>query len=199
VSNDYYLNLPAHNCVKKLAAISLLILLLFNFIGYRLLFYALQQNAEKNIVARIDKEKYNDADLITLTVPLSMPYLQDSKNFERKDGEITISGKIYHYVKQKISQGNLVLLCLPDDQKTHLKNAQDDFTRLANELQNNASSSKKSGENSQINKLVISDYEQLQTSYFDAYSTSINKSFSIDVIFATQKGEGITPEQPPEA
>jgi hypothetical protein len=90
--------------VKKFAAISLLILLLFNFIGYRLVFYALQQNAEKNIVARIDKENYNDVDLVTLTVPLSMPYLQDSKDFERKDGEITISGKIYHYVKQKISR-----------------------------------------------------------------------------------------------
>ena len=73
--------------MKKFGAISLLLLLLFNFIGYRLLFYALQQNAEKNIVARIDREDYSDADLITLTVPLSMPYLQDSKDFERKDGE----------------------------------------------------------------------------------------------------------------
>lgn len=199
MSNDYYFNLAAHNCVKKFAAISLLLLLLFNFVGYRLLFYALQQNAEKNIVARIDKDDYKDAELITLTVPLSMPYLQDSKDFERKDGEITVNGKIYHYVKQKISQGNLVLLCLPDDQKTHLKNAKDDFARLANDLQSNTSSSKKSGENSQVIKLVVSDYEQPQTSSVDLYSTSINKSFSIDVIFAIQKGEGVMPEQPPEA
>jgi hypothetical protein len=198
VSNDYYFNLPAHNCVKKFAAISLLLLLLFNFIGYRLLFFALQQNAEKNIVARIDKEEYNDAELVTLTVPLSMPYLQDSKDFESKDGEITINGKVYHYVKQKISQGNLVLLCLPDDRKTHLQNAKDDFFRLANELQSNTSS-KQSGENSHIIKLVISDYEELQMSSVDLYSTSINKSFSIDVIFAIQKGAGVMPEQPPEA
>jgi len=185
--------------MKKFGAISLLLLLLFNFIGYRLLFYALQQNAEKNIVARIDREDYSDADLITLTVPLSMPYLQDSKDFERKDGEITINGKIYHYVKQKISQGNLVLLCLPDDQKTHLKNAKDDFFRLANELQNNTSQSKKSGENSQVIKLVISDYEELQASSVNLYSTSIDNSFYSTISFAVQKGEGITPEQPPEA
>ena len=95
--------------VKKLATISLLLLLLFNFVGYRLLFSVLQQKADKNIVAKIDKQDYNDADLITLTVPLSMPYLTDSKDFERKDGEITLNGKVYHYVKQKISQGNLVL------------------------------------------------------------------------------------------
>ena len=164
-----------------------------------MLFYRLQQNAEKNIVARIDKENYNDVDLVTLTVPLSMPYLQDSKDFERKNGEITINGKIYHYVKQKISQGNLVLMCLPDEQKTHLQNAKDNFFRLANELQNNTSSSKQSGENSHIIKLVISDYEELQMSSLNLCSTSTNKSFSSYLSFAIQKGEGVMPEQPPEA
>ncbi len=90
--------------------------------------------------------------LLHLIVPLSMPYITDSKEFESKDGEITLKGKVYHYVKQKISQGNLVLMCLPDEQKTHLQNAKDDFFRLANELQNNNSSSKKSGESSQSHK-----------------------------------------------
>ena len=52
-------------------------------------------------------------------------------------------------------------MCLPDEQKTHLQNAKDDFFKLANELQNNTSS-KKSGDNSQVIKLVISDYEELQ-------------------------------------
>jgi hypothetical protein len=186
--------------VKKVATILLLILFLFNFIGYRFLFYALQQKAENNIVTKIDAQHYNDADLITLTVPLSMPYLTDSKDFERKDGEITINGKIYHYVKEKITQGNLVLMCLPDEQKTHLQNAKEDFFKLANELQNNSSSKKSADNNSQIIKLVISDYEQLQTiSSIDFYSTEASKSFYSYAIFATQKGEGIMPEQPPEA
>jgi hypothetical protein len=184
--------------VKKFAAISLLLLLMFNFVGYRLLFSYLQQKANNTIVAKIDKEAYNNAELITLTVPLSMPYLQDSKDFESKDGEITLNGKIYHYVKQKISQGNLILMCLPDEQKTHLQNAKDDFFKLANELQNN-SSSKKSGEHSQIIKLVISDYEQLQATLVSSYSIQIAATFYTDASFALLKGEGIMPEQPPEA
>ncbi len=106
--------------VKKIVTILLLGLLVFNFVGYRLLFSFLEQKADNTIVAKIDNQDYNNADLITLTVPLSMPYLQDSKDFEKKDGEITLHGKVYHYVKQKISQGNLVLMCLPDEQKTHL-------------------------------------------------------------------------------
>ena len=185
--------------LKKIATISLLLLLLFNFVGYRLLLSYLQEKATHSLVAKIDREDYNDADLITLTVPLSMPYIQDSKDFERKDGEITLNGRVYHYVKQKISQGNLVLMCLPNEEKTHLQNAKDDFFRLANELQNNTSS-KKSGENSHVIKLVIGDYEELQnTAAVQLYSTQTNNSFSADASFALLKGEGIMPEQPPEA
>ena len=183
--------------MKKVTTILLLALLLFNFIGYRFLFYALQQKAENNIVAKIDAQHYNDADLITLTVPLSMPYLTDSKDFERKDGEITINGKIYHYVKQKISQGNLILMCLPDEQKTQLQTAKNDFFKNQTDFQNNTS--KKSGNNSQVIKLVISDYEQLQTASIIFYSTGVFNTFYSHASFATQKGEGIMPEQPPEA
>jgi hypothetical protein len=184
--------------VKKLATILLLALLFFNFVGYRLFFYALQQKAETSIVAKIDNNNYNNADLVMVAVPLSMPYLKDSKDFERKDGEITLNGKVFHYVKQKIEQGNLVLLCLPDEQKTHLQSVKEDFFKLANELQSN-SSSKKSGENSQAIKLVISDYEQLQTASLDIYSTSISACPFMNAFYALQKGEGTTPEQPPEA
>ena len=184
--------------MKKLATILLLGLLLFNFIGYRFVFYTLQEKAEKELVGKIDNNAYNDADLITITVPLSMPYLTDSKDFERKDGEITLNGKIYHYVKQKVSQGNLILMCLPDEQKMHLQSAKADFFKLANELQNNTSS-KKSGDNSQVLKLVISDYEQLQTTSYNFWSTQISTLSFMNASYGLQKGEGVTPEQPPEA
>ncbi len=171
---------------------------MFNFVGYRLFFSVLQQRADDNIVAKIDKQNYTNADLITLTVPLSMPYITDSKDFERTDGEITLSGKIYHYVERKISNGNLILKCLPDDEKTNLQNAKEDFFKLANEFQNNTSS-KKSSDNSQVTKLVISEYEELQTSSIANYSILLNKTPFAESSFALFKGKGIMPEQPPEA
>ena len=184
--------------MKKLATILLLLLLLFNFVGYRIIFNALQTKADKQLVAKIDKKEYNDADLITITVPLSMPYLTDSKDFERKDGEINVNGKIYHYVKQKISQGNLVLMCLPDEQKMQIQSAKDEVFKLANELQNNTSS-KKSGENSQVIKFVISDYDKLQTTSFNTHLIQTPSLFFNNASYVLLKGAGITPEQPPEA
>ncbi len=191
----------AATTLKRLASILLLLLLLFNFVGYRFVFDVLQQKATNELVSNLDNDKYKGADLVTITVPLSMPYLTDSKDFERKDGEITIDGKIYHYVKQKISQGNLVLMCLPDEHKMQIQSAKDEFFKLVNELQNNNSSSKKSGENSIVLKLVISNYDKLQTTALNnIYSTRIASTlFTNAFSFALQKGNGITPEQPPEA
>ena len=184
--------------MKQLVSILLLLLLLFNFVGYRILFDVLQQKANKELVTKLDNNDYNDADLITLTVPLSMPYLTDSKDFERKDGEITIDGKIYHYVKQKISHGNLVLMCLPDEQKMHLQNAKDDFFKLANELQNN-SASKKSGEHSQVIKLVISDYVKTENAVNAFAVNNISNTYTDNYFAHLLSGETLIPEQPPRA
>ena len=185
--------------MKKLATISLLILLLFNFVGYRLVFYALQQHADKELQVRLDNETYNEEDLITITVPLSLPYLTNWKDFERTDGEITLNGKIYHYVKQKVYEGQLILMCLPDEQKMHLENAKDDFFKLANELVSSSSSAKKSGSNPVVMKLVISDYDKLQTASSVSYSNLITSIFADYPSASLPTGNDGTPEQPPEA
>jgi hypothetical protein len=163
------------------------------------LFYALQQQADKQLVARLDNEAYNDEDLVTITVPLSLPYLTNWKDFERTDGEITLNGKIYHYVKQKVYEGQLILMCLPDEQKMHLENAKDDFFKLANELLSSSSSSKKPGNNTVVMKLVISDYDKLQTSSNVLYSNILNTFYPENLSASLPKGGHFTPEQPPEA
>lgn len=182
--------------MAKFTAILLLLLLLFNLVGYRIMFYTLQQKADKQLVSRLDNNSYNDNDLLTITVPLSMPYLTDSKDFERKDGEITLNGKIYHYVKQKIFQGNLILMCVPDEQKMHLENAKDNFFRLANELQTNPSS-KKPGENNPVIKFSVSDY--IQTAQFNLPSDNYSEITYWNVYyFSLPKFEIVPPKQPPK-
>ena len=102
--------------------------------GYRLLFAYTVQQWDMQITTSLDKEAYNEQDLITLKVPLSLPYLTDWKDFERVDGEITINGQLYKYVKRKIVHGELVLMCLPDTHKEKLETAKDDFFTQANNL-----------------------------------------------------------------
>ena len=120
----------------------LLSLLLFNLVGYRLLFAYTLRQWDVKITARLDKETYNEEDLITLKVPLSLPYQTDWKEYERVDGEITLNGQLYKYVKRKVMQGELVLLCLPDPHKTNLESAKDEFFKQAYNLQSSSPAKK---------------------------------------------------------
>jgi hypothetical protein len=122
--------------LKKLAAILLLCLLAFNLVGYKYFFSWLQQRHKILLEAKLDKNKYDESDLIELKVPLSLPYVSDQSQFERVDGYITIEGKSYKYVKRKIENGQLILLCLPDKRKMGIDQAKNQFGTCANDIPN---------------------------------------------------------------
>lgn len=86
------------------------------------------------MVTTIDEEKYNEADLITITATLHIPYQSDWSHFERVNGEITIEGKVYKYIKRKIVTGQLVLVCLPDHKRMQLESARETFFKVTNSL-----------------------------------------------------------------
>jgi len=155
--------------VKKLSAILLIALFLFNLIGYRILFYYEQEQSDVRLEASFDKEEYNDADLITIKVPLSLPYVTNQRNFERIDGEITVNGKILKYVKRKITDGNLILLCLPNHNKMRIEGAKDEFFKFANDLVQNNQSKKSGHTKSGIFKNLISEYDINSSDYPSAF------------------------------
>lgn len=146
----------------------MLALFLFNLAGYRVFFFYLTQQHKISLESRLDNQAYDNSELLELRVPLDMPYIADQSNFERVDGAITIAGKDYKYVKRKIENGQLVLLCLPDTQKTYLTTAGNEFGNHVNGLPVAAKKvpvlAKKSfdvTEYEQLNKLLIQQNSQV--------------------------------------
>jgi hypothetical protein len=131
---------------------------MFNLVGYRLWFYVVEQQWELQLQSNLDKSQYNEADLITIRAPLTLPYVTDTREFQRIDGEIKLNGKIFHYVKSKIENGEYVLLCLPNDNKQKLEKAKEDFFKDANDSFSNNSSKKSGSSKSSSFKNIISDY-----------------------------------------
>jgi hypothetical protein len=131
---------------------------MFNLVGYRIWFYVVEQQWELKLQTKLDKSQYNEADLITIRAPLMLPYVTDTREFQRTDGEITVNGKIYHYVKSKIENGSYVLLCLPNNNKQKLEKAKEDFFKDANDFFANNSSKKSGSSKSSSSKNIISDY-----------------------------------------
>lgn len=184
--------------MKKISSILLIALFLFNLFGYRILFDYEQQQSDMQLVASLDKQDYNDADLITIKVPLSLPYVNNQKDFERIDGEITVNGKILKYVKRKISDGNLILMCLPDQNKMRIESEKDEFFKYANDLVQNNQSKKSNNTKSGVFKNLISEYYVNASDYATAVPRILHTYHNISQLKFLPSSHYKLPEQPPE-
>lgn len=121
--------------LRKLLAISLLCIHLFYAGGYRLVFDRLEAYSGEQIITKIDADAYDERELVEVRVPVNLPYQSNWPEFERYNGEIYMNGVHYNYVKRKMHNDTLILLCLPNQDKTHLLNARETFFSLVNDLQ----------------------------------------------------------------
>jgi hypothetical protein len=182
--------------LRKSAAIILLLILLFNIIGYRVWFYYAEQKADMAMESRLDKDQYNENDLISITVPLDNPYQLEQRNYQRIDGEINLQGKNFKYVKRKVSDGKLILLCIPDARKMVLKKAKAEYGNAANDLNGNSKGSSRSGSQKSFSgNDYISQTFQLGTSILPYFQTS-TLSKSVDSKLASAQVP--SPGKPPQ-
>jgi hypothetical protein len=121
---------------KKIAAILLLSILLFNWVGYRLLTAYWQRLAARELQARLDKNAYDPTSLILLRVSADLlPYSNSSDQFEKAEGTIEIGHCRYQYVKKRLYNDSLEFLCIPDGAANRLSTLKNNFFGLVNDLQ----------------------------------------------------------------
>ncbi len=185
--------------MKKILAILLLGILLFNWVGYRFISDYFEAKAFDEMQANIDINNYSSSELISIKVPFSVPYGRNSIQFEKVSGSMEIKGVSYQYVKRRFYNDTLELLCLPNTAKTSVTNARDEFFKLANDFVNFSTSKKAAPSNHHLTKLSVQDY--VGDHYFDIFQSPISLghsyqslSFSVDNLFYLQKLD-----QPPEA
>ncbi len=162
--------------MKKVAAIGLLFVFLFNIIGYKFFFYSLEKAADVRLEARLETLPDADKELITVKIPINLPYQTNWKEFERIDGEVTFKGATYKYVKRKVYQDTLILLCINDKEKTTIQKNSIEYFKKVNDL--NADANKKptvkQAKNDYFEQMVktkvnlFASYLQTYTSYQEA-------------------------------
>jgi hypothetical protein len=159
----------------------------------------LQQKANTQLVAQLDNNLYKDSQLIELKVPIHLPYLTNWAAYQRYDGEIEIDGMLYSYVKRKVDNDTLYVMCIPNPKKMHLETAKNDFFKITNDLMQNGNSKKPD------NSKTIS-FKNLQGEY-DDYSFALNTIIpyknpgSLRLAYHSSKllsAPHIFPEQPPD-
>ena len=119
-------------------------ILFFNWYGYQLLSTYLQDKAGRRLEASLDKNSYDEAQLISVKVPITtLSYYNSNNRFERVDGQVEIGGVQYKYVKRRLFKDSLELLCIPDQARMGLQSAKNEFFRQVNDLQQQGATGKK--------------------------------------------------------
>jgi len=115
--------------MRQLISISLIILLLFNVMGYYGLFFGLNYQNKQQIIHRLNASAYNDAQTVTIKIPMAIPYATGSEEYERVDGEFEHEGEFYHMVKQRHVNDTLYIVCIKDAQSKRIDQAMDNYAK----------------------------------------------------------------------
>lgn len=101
--------------MKRPIATILLLLFLFNTVGYYGLYPLLRMHSTHALNQRIDAGAYTLDETITLRLPLNLPYLLAGQGDDhRLQGSLRYQGKLYTLVSQRIEADTLYVVCLPN-------------------------------------------------------------------------------------
>lgn len=115
--------------MRKLISIALITLILFNVVGYYGLFVGLQYQNRQHLIQRFDSGNYDTQETVTIKVPLAVPYANDSREYERVDGEFKYNGEFFHMVKQRLYEDTLFIVCVRDHQSKRIDQALTDYVK----------------------------------------------------------------------
>lgn len=139
---------------------------MFNIVGYKFVANYFESKATRDLQLSLDQNNYSESDLISFKFDFSLPYNLNSKEFESTEGNIDINGINYQYVKRRIYNDTLELLCIPNIANSSIKNTKNDFAKQF--IDNAASTQTKKSPANQLVKIPLSDFTQEH--HFDIYN-----------------------------
>jgi hypothetical protein len=183
--------------LRKLAAILLIFILLFNIGGYRVAISLLQTDADRELEALLDNSDYDESELIEIKVALNMPYQQRFTDYERHYGHIEIDGKSYTYVKKKIEGDVVIFKCIANESKQQLKGIENDLTKAvsASDIDHTGQSKQQS---SSFAKYSLSEYDDQNMFQLLNHQSIFITPETTGYYFYMSQFAGNTPHQPPE-
>jgi len=132
--------------LKRIVAILLIGMLLFNLGGYSLLTAYMEEHSSRQMEAQLDENKYQESDLVLIKVQAThLSSYTNTTSFVRVNGQVEISGIQYNFVKRRLNEGYIEMLCIPNQTTTRIKKGNGDFFKLVNDLQHPGQGKKTGG------------------------------------------------------
>jgi hypothetical protein len=179
--------------VKKLIAISLLLIQVFSLYGPIALYEYCLVQSDKLFNEQISQSRYKIDDLVEVKVPVQMPTIQDWKEYSYVSGQVQLKSGSYNYVKIKMTRDTIFLMCIPDYRTTKLINQNVIDARKIADIPVNKKERVPFGKTSGMS---IYNYHTIQYRFLTPFATlkkNVDNSHS-DIV----KSYIATPGQPPE-
>jgi hypothetical protein len=165
--------------LRKIASILLLALLSFNWFGYRFVISFFEDKLNEQFETKLDNNNYDNNELISIKVPVTdLAYYTNTRSFERVDGQVEINGVLYNYVKQRLYNDSVELLCIPNGPLMKLQKEKNDLVRSVNDIQQTDQAKKANGH--PVNaKNFSSDHYTIQDIFTlnDLFANTAKRSF----------------------
>ncbi|MBA4054975.1 MAG: hypothetical protein C0490_09710 [Marivirga sp.] len=115
--------------VRTLSSFFLLILMALNTIGFYAFLVVERDHVASVTVQKLQSNINELGGNMIVKLPLSVPYGNDSEEYEPADGSFTFEGKIYRLIKKRLYRDTLYLVSIYDYKTTEANHKIDEFAR----------------------------------------------------------------------
>jgi hypothetical protein len=179
--------------MNRIFSYCFIFLILLNVVGYNGLFFGIRYHHERTMKENFDNGNFESGSVVTMKIPIALPYTYDGLDFDRVDGEFEYSGDLYRLVEKKLEADTLTVICVRDDRHQQINNA---FKSYAKELQSTSSGDKTSGSHTAH---FTKDYVQQNFSLLsnaDGWSICVEMFFlSVKSVVPYQASISVPPEK----
>lgn len=115
--------------MKKLVTSILIGLILLNTVGFYGIFLGLKVKYAIDANDILDRDLASSEEMMTIKVPLTVPYAADQIDYERVSGDFEFQNEVYRLYKQKLSKDTLYIVCFKDVNSKKINQALSDYVK----------------------------------------------------------------------
>jgi hypothetical protein len=146
----------------------------------------------------VSNNDYDESRLVSIKIPVSyLLYYSIPKTFEKVDGQVEIQGSEYRYVKRRIYNDSLELLCIPNPALMKLKAASNEIFRFVNDLYHEGSDKQENSHHGSNKSFSVDNYT-ITTSYLLNKPGFLTPAIRFHYLTGISSRFRMAVEQPPE-
>lgn len=131
--------------MKRILSTALVLVFLNYIAGYYAIFGLLRNQANQQMMGRLNSDNYSERETMTFKFPFTLPYHKDWNSYERVDGSFELRGEYFKLVKQKLDHDTLYIVCIRDYGEKKISSLVADFIRWSNDFSANSKTIKLMG------------------------------------------------------